>query len=83
VVLDDVLDKGVTAHFVADHMRSRGAAAVKLAVLADKKTERLHDVVADYRGFELDDVWLVGMGMDDAGAGKEYSRWQDSISEVI
>lgn len=82
IILDDVLDKGITAHFVAAHMRARGAADIKLAVLADKKTEKVHDIPADYCGFTVDDLWLVGMGMDDAGSGKEHSRWLGSIEAI-
>lgn len=82
IILDDVLDKGITAHFVAEHLRIRGATDIHLAVLADKRTERLRDIAADYRGFEVDDVWLVGMGMDDAGSGKEHSRWLGSIEAI-
>lgn len=82
VIIDDVLDKGITAHFVASHLRSRGAEDIRLAVLADKRTERTHDIKADYRGFEVDDAWLVGVGMDDAGSGKEHSRWLGSIEAI-
>lgn len=82
VIVDDVLDKGVTAHFVAQHMKARGADAVKLAVLAQKDTQMHHDVTADYCCFDFHDAWLVGMGMDDGSAGKEHHRWMDSIAEV-
>lgn len=82
VILDDVLDKGITAHFVREHLRTRGAADVSLAVLANKRTEKTHDIVPNYCGFEVDDLWLVGMGMDDADSGKEHSRWLSSIEAV-
>jgi len=82
VVIDDVLDKGVTANFVTRHLMNRGAATVKLAVLCDKRTAREYDVTADYVGFEFDDNWLVGMGMDDAGAANEGYRWLDEIWEI-
>ena len=83
IVLDDVLDKGVTAHFVTAHLKARGAYDVKLAVLAEKRTTKEFSVVADYCGFIFDDVWLVGMGMDDAHTGKEYFRWCPTIAQVI
>lgn len=83
IILDDVLDKGITAHFVANHLRANGAEDIKLAVLADKRTERVHNVTADYCGFVVDDAWLVGMGMDDAASGKEYNRWLGSIEAIV
>ncbi len=82
IILDDVLDKGITAHFVAEHMRTRGAKEVRIAVLANKRTEKIHDIPADYVGFEVDDLWLVGMGMDDADSGKEHNRWLGSIEAI-
>lgn len=83
IILDDVLDKGVTAHFVTAHLRSSGASDIRVAVLASKRTERLYAVTADYCGFEVDDAWLVGMGMDDAGSGVEHNRWLGSIEAII
>lgn len=82
VILDDVLDKGITAEFVTAHLKSRGAADIKLAVLCEKKTNRLTDATADYCGFSFDDNWLVGMGLDDASTVKEGYRWCDRIMQV-
>jgi hypoxanthine phosphoribosyltransferase len=82
IILDDVLDKGITAHFVTAHMIARGAGDVRLAVLADKQTERVYDITPQYVGFSVDDAWLIGMGMDDSGSGKEYSRWLGSIEAI-
>lgn len=82
IIVDDVLDKGITAQFVMEHMKSRGAAATKLAVLANKKADKTYDITADYCGFTLPDVWLVGMGMDNASEGKEFRRWDGAISEM-
>jgi hypoxanthine phosphoribosyltransferase len=82
VILDDVLDKGITADFVATHLKSKGASAVRLAVLCDKQTTRLRDVAADYAGFTTSDDWLVGMGMDDAQAAPEGYRWLPEIWRI-
>lgn len=82
VIIDDVLDKGITADFVAKHFRSRHAASIKLAVLCDKRTQREREIVADYIGFEFNDNWLVGMGMDDPSTANEGYRWLDEIWEV-
>lgn len=83
IILDDVLDKGITAHFVEVHLHARGASDIRLAVLANKKTDKVHDIPADYCGFEVDDLWLVGMGMDDASSGKEHDRWLGSIDAIV
>ena len=82
VIIDDVLDKGITAQFVTQHLRKRGAAQVRLAVLCDKRTQRSYDITPDYSGFTFEDNWLVGMGMDDARAATEGYRWLEEIWEV-
>lgn len=83
VVLDDVLDKGITANFVFSHLKSRGATWVELAVLADKEVERTHEeITARYRAFSFGNKWLVGMGMDDAQAADEGYRWLEEIWEI-
>lgn len=77
-----MLDKGITADFVTKHLLERGAADVWLAVLCDKRTARERDIAADYAGFTFHDNWLVGMGMDDAAAAPEGSRWLPEIWEI-
>ena len=82
IIIDDVLDKGITADFVFAHLRARGASSVKLAVLCDKSTVREKSIDADYKGFSFADNWLVGMGMDDAQYINEGYRWLDEIWEI-
>lgn len=82
IILDDVLDKGITADFVISHLKARGAAGIKLAVLCEKRTNRVIDITADYCGFSFEDNWLVGMGLDDASTIKEGYRWLDRILQV-
>lgn len=82
IIVDDVLDKGITAEFVHKHLTNMGACAVELAVLAQKRAERVYDITPDYCGFDANDEWLVGMGMDDAHAAHEGYRWLDQVWEI-
>jgi hypoxanthine phosphoribosyltransferase len=82
IILDDVLDKGITANFVKRHLAARQPRNVRLAVLAQKTVKREIDIVADYCGFTFSDDWLVGMGMDDASAAPEGYRWIDEIWKI-
>jgi hypoxanthine-guanine phosphoribosyltransferase len=80
VLLDDMLDRGITAAFTADHLIERhGAVGVDLAVLTKKQTERdpRFDLFAGQvtSCFDVPDVWVVGMGMDDARVAHEANRW--------
>lgn len=82
IIIDDVLDRGITADFVTKHLEARGATGVKLAVLCDKQVTRERPVEADYKGFTFGDNWLIGMGMDDGNDTPEGYRWLDEIREV-
>jgi len=82
IVIDDVLDKGITADFVFAHLKARGARSVRLAVLCDKQVSREKPIEADYKGFTFGSNWLIGMGMDDGGVSVEAYRWLDEIREV-
>lgn len=79
IVLDDVLDTGVTAKFVADTLRQRGAACSRIAVLVEKTNQRPDLPQADYRCLQAGPEWLAGMGMDDPKTANEAYRWSEEI----
>lgn len=81
ILLDDVIDQGITSDFVKDLLLSRGATKVKLAVLATKDVPTRQSQ-ADYYGFDAGDKWLVGMGLDDAKVTNEAYRWTSDIWEI-
>lgn len=64
ILVDDILDTGKTAKVVMKHLLDKGAKQVKLCVLLDKPSRREVDIKADYAGFEIDDVFVVGYGLD-------------------
>lgn len=73
LLLDDVLDSGRSLTFAAALMRERGAADVKIAVMADKSAGRAMETKADFFGFQAPaDAFLVGYGMDDGGFARGY-----------
>ena len=83
VVVDDILDQGITANFVMNHLDKLHPGSIELAVLAKKAVSRVHDIEPNYYGFDVGDKWIVGMGMDDANDGNEHYRWLDEIWEVV
>ena len=82
VIVDDVLDRGITSSFAVNTMFERGVKEVKLAVLVEKDIERDDVKSADYACFHAGEEWLVGMGMDDASVGRDGYRWLDEIRVV-
>lgn len=82
IVLDDCLDKGVTYTQTKQYLLDNGARSVGLIVLADKNVERPSVDTPLLAGFQTPDVWLVGMGMDDAATASEAERWAGYIGDV-
>lgn len=80
ILLDDVLDTGVTAEFATEHFLDRGADDVSLAVLVKKLRHRTAYGEPSLFGVETPDIWLTGMGLDDAQLGKEANRWAGYIA---
>lgn len=65
LVLDDILDTGRTLNAVTNHLLVNvGAAIVKSCVLLDKNVKRAVEFQADYVGFEIEDAFVVGYGLD-------------------
>ena len=64
LLVDDILDTGRTMERLRAEIRAQGPASVRIAVLLDKPDRRAVDVEADYVGFEIPDVFVVGYGLD-------------------
>ena len=66
IVLEDIIDSGRTLSFLQELFRSRGAASVRICTLLDKPSRRAPglDLHIDYKGFDVEDVFVVGWGMD-------------------
>jgi hypoxanthine phosphoribosyltransferase len=68
LLVDDILDSGRTLHTIGARLQAEcRAASVKTCVLLSKRKERAAEVEADYVGFEIDDEFVVGYGLDYAG----------------
>ena len=64
LVVEDIVDTGLTLSYLLANLESRGAASVKLAALLDKFERRQRTVNIDYLGFQIPDEFVVGYGMD-------------------
>ena len=63
LLVDGVLDSGVTLDYLMRHMENQNPASLRTAVLADKKHERKVEVPTDYVAFEVGKSFLVGYGL--------------------
>jgi hypoxanthine phosphoribosyltransferase len=64
IVVEDIVDTGLTLSYLLANLKSRGAASVRLVALLDKFERREREVPIDYLGFEIPDHFVVGYGLD-------------------
>jgi hypoxanthine phosphoribosyltransferase len=64
VIVDDIADEGVTLEAIAGLVDEADPASLELAVLVNKTGRRSIDLPLRYVGFEIDEGWVVGFGMD-------------------
>lgn len=64
IIVEDILDSGVTLSFLMKILKARGAASIRLCTLLSKPERRKVDVPVDYLGFEIPDAFVVGYGLD-------------------
>ncbi|MCI0414339.1 hypoxanthine phosphoribosyltransferase [bacterium] len=70
LLLEDILDTGVTLEFLQEHLKQMDLKSLKTCVLLDKPARRKVNIRPDYVGFEIEDHFVVGYGLD----YKEFGR---------
>ena len=74
ILVEDVLDSGITLHYLIQLLRQRQPASLRLVTLLDKPARRRAQVDMDYCGFQVPDAFLVGYGLD---YGEKYRNLPD------
>jgi hypoxanthine phosphoribosyltransferase len=64
LIVEDIVDTGLTLSFLIGSLHQRGARSVRLAALLDKFERREREVKIDYCGFQIPDAFVVGYGLD-------------------
>ena len=64
LLVEDIVDTGLTLSYLREQLRSRNPASVKVAALLHKPARVKREVEIDYLGFTIDDVFVVGYGLD-------------------
>lgn len=64
LIVDDIVDSGITMDFVVNHVKNLGAASVKCCTLLDKPSRRKVDIKPNYCCFEIEDLFVVGYGLN-------------------
>jgi hypoxanthine phosphoribosyltransferase len=66
ILVEDILDTGLTLTFLKKHLLSHQPRSFKIATLLDKPSRRMAPIQADYVGFQIPDRFVVGYGLDHA-----------------
>jgi hypoxanthine phosphoribosyltransferase len=64
VIVEDIIDTGLTISYLREQLKGRNPASVKVAALLHKPARMQREVEIDYLGFTIDDVFVVGYGLD-------------------
>ena len=64
VIVEDIVDTGLTLNYLQDILRSRGPKSLRTACLLSKPSRRKVDVKVEYIGFTIEDRFVVGYGLD-------------------
>ncbi len=64
ILVEDIVDTGITLNRIIDLLRLKGPESIRLCALIDKKERREEPVQLDYCGFEVEEGFLVGYGLD-------------------
>ncbi len=64
IIVEDIIDSGVTLHYLRDYLMGRKPKSLKICTLLDKPERREADIMPDYVGFEVENKFIVGYGLD-------------------
>jgi hypoxanthine phosphoribosyltransferase len=64
IIVEDIIDSGLTLSYLCDLLHRRNCASLRIIALLDKPKRRKADIKIDYKGFEVEDAFLVGYGLD-------------------
>ena len=72
IIVEDILDSGVTLSYLMDLLRARKPASIRLCTLFDKPARHKVDIHIDYKGMEVPNEFIVGYGLDYAEVYRNY-----------
>ena len=73
LIVDDIVDGGLTLRYLSDILLTRNPASLKICTLLDKSERRTEDIKVDYVGFQIPDQFVIGYGLDYEGYGRNLA----------
>ena len=79
LIIEDIIDSGYTISYLVETLNVRQPNSLKICALLDKPSRRMANIAADYTGFEIEDEFVVGYGLDYAGKHRNLGH----IAKVV
>ncbi|MDD4048048.1 MAG: hypoxanthine phosphoribosyltransferase [Clostridia bacterium] len=67
LIIEDIVDTGLTLSYLKDNLKSRNPASIKICTFLDKPSRRKVTLVPDYKGYDIPNEFAVGYGLDFSG----------------
>lgn len=64
LIVEDILDSGISMRYIMEMMSGRKPASLRLCTIFDKPSRRVQPIYADFCGFAIPDVFVIGYGLD-------------------
>jgi len=64
LIMEDIIDSGVTLNFLVENFWDRGPKSIKICTFLNKPARRRVDLVPEYIGFDIENRFIVGYGLD-------------------
>src|SRR5690606_31256284 len=70
IIVEDIIDTGLTIHKIIEELRGRGTKSVEVVTLLRKKPARDRNIDVKYVGFDIEEEFVLGYGLDYDGLGR-------------
>lgn len=64
IIIEDIIDSGITLNYLYNYLNEKNPKTLKICVLLDKKERRVKPIKVDYVGFEIENKFVLGYGLD-------------------
>ena len=64
IIVEDIIDSGITLSYLYNYLKTKNPKSLKICVLLDKKARRQKKIKVDYTGFEIENKFVLGYGLD-------------------
>ena len=64
IIIEDIVDTGTTLKYLKEHLADRNPKSIRICTLLDKPSRRIAEIDADYVGFSIENLFVIGYGLD-------------------